>query len=259
MENLVILTNFEQEFLLRAIESGLHVHKLRQFFLWTQGQFQALLPHQVMVCIQFGPVDEVLEVECLHSTLMEQKSIERLCNAFDGLVIRMARHYRGHVRLPFAIGDQSSANEFSDELEEFELHNVLLHGTERLRGGSSFFALFRLPHSPTLRDAFFIELLLPHLHLAFMRLVSGAVESTAITDRLHGLTVREIEVLTWLTEGKSNQEIGAILTVSPHTVKNHLQKIYKKLKVQNRVQAVSRGHAMRILAIGSWGSVVVAR
>jgi len=49
--------------------------------------------------------------------------------------------------------------------------------------------------------------------------------------------------------GKSNIEIGTILTISPLTVKNHVQKILRKLNVQNRTQAVGRALALRILSI----------
>ena len=58
MEQLVILSKLEQEYLLHAIEAALPLQDLRQFFLWTQGQLQALLPHQLMVCLQFGAHDE---------------------------------------------------------------------------------------------------------------------------------------------------------------------------------------------------------
>ena len=45
MEQAVILSKREQEYLLGAIEASLAVRELRSYFLWTQGQLQALLPH----------------------------------------------------------------------------------------------------------------------------------------------------------------------------------------------------------------------
>jgi DNA-binding CsgD family transcriptional regulator len=61
------------------------------------------------------------------------------------------------------------------------------------------------------------------------------------------LTSREIEILKWLYHGKSNIEIGMILTISPLTAKNHVQKILRKLNVLNRTQAVGKALALRIL------------
>lgn len=53
------------------------------------------------------------------------------------------------------------------------------------------------------------------------------------------LTPREAEVLLWLARGKSNRDIGEILSVSPRTVDKHLEQIYVKLGVENRAAAVA--------------------
>jgi DNA-binding CsgD family transcriptional regulator len=53
-----------------------------------------------------------------------------------------------------------------------------------------------------------------------------------------GLTPRERDVLTWLSEGKSNGEIAMILQISAHTVKHHVEKIFAKLGVENRQSAM---------------------
>jgi transcriptional regulator EpsA len=53
------------------------------------------------------------------------------------------------------------------------------------------------------------------------------------------LTQREIEILEWIALGKTNPEIGSILNVSLFTVKNHIQRIFRKLNVSNRAQAVA--------------------
>ena len=59
------------------------------------------------------------------------------------------------------------------------------------------------------------------------------------------LSGREMEILYWVGEGKSNDEAGQILGISGVTVKNHLQRIYQALGVSNRAQAVARGMALR--------------
>jgi DNA-binding CsgD family transcriptional regulator len=52
--------------------------------------------------------------------------------------------------------------------------------------------------------------------------------------------MRELEIMDWVRKGKTNQEIGMILNISVFTVKNHLQRVFKKLDVLNRAQAVAR-------------------
>jgi LuxR family maltose regulon positive regulatory protein len=54
------------------------------------------------------------------------------------------------------------------------------------------------------------------------------------------LSRREIEILPLLGEGMSNKEIAARLHVSPVTIKTHLQNIYRKLNVRNRVEALKK-------------------
>lgn len=51
------------------------------------------------------------------------------------------------------------------------------------------------------------------------------------------ITEREAEVLLWIARGKTNREIGTILTMSPRTVNKHLEQIFKKLYVENRTTA----------------------
>jgi DNA-binding response OmpR family regulator/DNA-binding CsgD family transcriptional regulator len=60
------------------------------------------------------------------------------------------------------------------------------------------------------------------------------------------LTTRESEVLLWISRGKSNREIGEILSISPRTVNKHLEQIFVKLGVENRASAAAR--AVRTLA-----------
>ena len=55
------------------------------------------------------------------------------------------------------------------------------------------------------------------------------------------LTEREMNVLYWLVLGLTNKEISEKLHISVHTTKAHLESIYEKLNVSNRIQAVVKG------------------
>lgn len=52
-----------------------------------------------------------------------------------------------------------------------------------------------------------------------------------------GLTAREAEVLYWLTLGKTNRDISAILLLSVRTVNKHLEQVFQKMGVDNRTSA----------------------
>lgn len=58
-----------------------------------------------------------------------------------------------------------------------------------------------------------------------------------------GLTDRESEILAWVARGKTNQEIAALLVLSPHTVRKHLENAFDKLRVHTRAAAVARAFA----------------
>jgi len=51
------------------------------------------------------------------------------------------------------------------------------------------------------------------------------------------LTQRQVEILSMIAIGATNQEISKKLYISPNTVKNHLYNIFKKINVSNRIQA----------------------
>lgn len=54
-----------------------------------------------------------------------------------------------------------------------------------------------------------------------------------------GLTLREAEILMWISRGKTNKEVGLILESSHRTVNKHLEHIYEKLGVATRAAAVA--------------------
>lgn len=61
------------------------------------------------------------------------------------------------------------------------------------------------------------------------------------------LSQRETEILTLLAKGISFADIGQILSISPHTVTAHIKKIYRKLQVHSRGEAVYEASCMGIL------------
>ncbi len=64
---------------------------------------------------------------------------------------------------------------------------------------------------------------------------------TVIVDNAYDLSDRENDVYQLIAEGKSNKEIGDILNISEKTVKNHVSRVFRKLGVYDRTQAVVKG------------------
>ena len=63
------------------------------------------------------------------------------------------------------------------------------------------------------------------------------------------LTAREIEVLTALRDGLSNKAAARRLGISPHTVKFHIESLFKKLGAASRAEAVAKGLKHQIVEI----------
>lgn len=263
----VILSKLEQEYLLGAIEAALPIDHPRRLFLWAQGQLQALLPHQALVCLQLDGDGQVREVQCLYGAVLERGALERLAGADGGLAGQLAQLWRGGPARPAILETDPApdspapqrlaplrpallaAHRHSTDGNLFA--NVLVHGSGALPGGATFFALFGMPYRPGPRHAYFLELLLPHLHMALLRIIAsrGVADTVARPAPEAGRPVsrREVEILRWVREGKNNEEIGRILGISGWTVKNHLQRIYKTMGVSNRAQAVAQAMALRLL------------
>ena len=62
-----------------------------------------------------------------------------------------------------------------------------------------------------------------------------------------GISEREYDVLMLLAEGLSNKEIAQRLFVSPNTVKTHLARLYEKLEVSRRTQAINKAKDLHII------------
>jgi DNA-binding CsgD family transcriptional regulator len=88
----------------------------------------------------------------------------------------------------------------------------------------------------TERDRSILELLRPSL----IRIHRAAARRRMSSPVVATLTKREREILGWIARGKTSREIAAVLVVSPHTVRKHIEHILEKLDVRTRSAAVAR-------------------
>lgn len=78
----------------------------------------------------------------------------------------------------------------------------------------------------------------------------GAGEPFTVNEKAKdslGISEREFEVLELLAAGRSNKEIANQLSVSPNTVKTHVAKLYSKLEVSRRTEAILRARELGML------------
>ncbi len=63
------------------------------------------------------------------------------------------------------------------------------------------------------------------------------------------LTKRELEILSLILEGHPSKKVAEMLFVSKRTVDFHLDNIYEKLQVSNRMQAIKRASSLGLLEV----------
>ena len=107
------------------------------------------------------------------------------------------------------------------------------------RGGHDCMYIFSVSQFYDDFDPMLLDLMMPHIDAALRRVKCLGPRCDSDTE-FDGavLSDREHEVLNWVSEGKSNEEIGTILGISRNTVKNHLKRIFAKMGVTARSQAV---------------------
>ena len=128
-----------------------------------------------------------------------------------------------------------------------EITNILGHGSRDLRSKEDCLYLFIGKNSDKNSSQMMnikkiVELLdapLRRIHYPAIKSVKNNVGADRRKLKSDLLSERENDVMTWVVNGKSNLDIALILNISVYTVKNHIYKIYKKLNVSNRAQAVS--------------------
>lgn len=78
--------------------------------------------------------------------------------------------------------------------------------------------------------------------------LAGELASGKATERLVALTQREREVLRLLADGKDYGQIGAVLFISPETVRTHVRKAMNRLEADTRTQAVATALRQALIA-----------
>lgn len=235
------LSPMEMEFFLTAIETSARIRNRSQFYLWSQGGLQNFIPHQTLIACLGTPGSKLAHTEISTCCVFDPQQEHKLCCGEDSLIAVLTQEWEETGRHPLVVlaangpaGEALAAHGFS---------SALCHGSQSLnQQGASFFVFLEIANRPVKRLGYMLELFMPHLHMALMNL-SHAENPGAAGEKFipvqASLSNREDDVLQWIRAGKTNYEIGIILDISPLTVKNHVQKILRKLNVSNRAQAAA--------------------
>lgn len=262
--------------LMRFLEAAPLVQRRHQFFVWTQSQLQPLVPHQVLVCGAWQRQRRAVVLDAFHSVVLPAPVLDQLIDADGPLLAALTAHWvegRGRSRALDLARLDGAAGQAAQPLRTLlgDSH-LLVHGVARPQRPAEIESLFVFGGLGSLdagagatlaRRAAWLDLVLPFLHSTWLRVTATELElqrpggppPPALQDKPRApgvaprgsVTERERQILGWVQEGKSNHQIATVLGISPLTVKNHVQKILRKLGASNRAQAVSRAMALGAL------------
>lgn len=255
VNDLVTLDSVDAERLLYAIDTSLKVYRRHQFFLWVQGGLQSFLPHHTLVCA-FGDLSGArYKVEVFSSQEIDQTFVDDIGHPTEGLLSKLIVEWQRLGHTPSIIQAGTATNgEHATLIPELRRHDVsciAAHGSYDFSGtAGAYFAFLRVPEPVSPRLRYMLEVFVPYLRMALIRVVgseAGADAGQQASPKTL-LSAREIEVLQLLHEGRTNHEIGQHLDISPLTVKNHVQKILRKLNASNRTAAAAKAIEYRLVA-----------
>lgn len=246
-----------------------------------QGPLRAILPHG---CSAYGlcrpSTDTVLRVQNID---FPAGFVQGHAQAGASLASPLAAQWKreGRVSHLAAGGGTAAAGQamtrsalfeaWHERLRAYGLRSITAHGaTDHARDLSSYFAFGNTGQELSERDRTLVSIIVPHLHNALLALPQPAPAAAAVAiqapvaapDSASGdarpeppaglvpghLSGREVEVLKWVQVGKTNYEIGLILSISEFTVKNHMQRILNKLNASNRAHAISKATHVGLIA-----------
>lgn len=239
---------------LGVIQEALKIQSHADLFHWLQGDLQTYLPHEILLATWSIPGTDSLEVDVI-SALPGMRTAD-VVSADMMLFLKnlLARWKNGGYQL-FCLRNErgftldfNKANTPGSVSASFKrMRSSVVHGIKDERGQNHIlYVVFSPSLSPARSVHYYFKLLLPHVDTALRQLTPLRLQpnlcSAAKPYVEFGLSLREREIMDWVRAGKTNEIIGVILDISPFTVKNHLKRIFRKLDVSNRAQAVSKIH-----------------
>lgn len=243
-----------------AISESLRVSQHSHLFNWLQGAFQYLLAHEVMIYGIKTSDGDSYEYEYLTSSrYFDEQKFHEAIRQDEGMANQILALWQQDA-LPLLVSSVLNPDDFANcavlnidetRLKQSELTQMIAHGFGDQHSKISTFVIFaRLSKQPCASLAHLLELIMPHLHCALVR-VAGSKNNYAqdIRKKANKITSRESEILHWMHLGKTNWEISSILDISPLTVKNHVQNILRKLDVRNRGQAAIKAAKIGLVRI----------
>ncbi len=229
---------------------------------WLQGDVQQHLPHDILVAA-WGDFHLGLIHYDVVSALPGVRSENAAVESITPLLATWFKRWISVDRKPLVVHCGQAGFLWEGALVDLAItaamrgmRSALVHGISDQRGRHDcLYVWFNSQAQRHSKERIALKYLLPYVDCALRqvdllphqypagRLNEAAPAVTAIhptnADTGAALNELEVDIMKWASLGKTNSEISSILDVSSFTVKNHMQRIFRKLDVFSRAQAIS--------------------
>ena len=251
MDNMTQNKHWEKIF--SVIQTSYAIENHLEFFSWLQNGVNEFLPHDVLIAcwgdFEKNSVKSKLNYDVASNLSdINTQTIFDANNGYDVCMLHLHQLWLDNNRCWFVINNldhHQVESQFQIILPKNlnQLNSLMVYGVSDVRGSNVclyvFFSeekVFDVPNSV-------MGLIMPHIDnvlrkIQHLKPLKTPTESAIILDGT-GLSVRELEIIHWIKSGKTNQEIATILDISQNTVKSHLKRVFQKMNVTRRAQAVA--------------------
>ena len=242
----------------RVVTRSVDVRSHFDVLAWLQGDMQRYLPHDILIAA-WGSFQQGNIQHDIISPLAGVRSQNSNLEAITPLLLALFERWNQFGKKPFALNagesgfllqDSGLKNTVGTALQK--MRSAMVHGVTDERGSHDcVYVIFSSKENFGEPERGAMAVVLPYIDTALRQvthlpnrsnghMLSTVVAAQKAASRHYLLSERETEVLHWVAMGKTNPEIASILEISSFTVKNHIQRVFKKLDVTNRAQAVSK-------------------
>lgn len=153
----------------------------------------------------------------------------------------------GHMMTWTEAASKSNFSEAERDFLEMARHFGLINGWSMPLWGpkvQNAYAAIGFPTTdlPSKSEMVVLRMTLQAAHERICECVRMSIDAPSLSNR-------ELEVLTWVAQGKSNSDIASILTISPDTVATYIRRIFAKLNCHDRIGATVKALQLRLISL----------
>jgi transcriptional regulator EpsA len=242
------------ESVISVIENAHHIKRHVEFFTWLQTDVSKLIPHEILLSVWGDFKSQASEHHSLHYDLasgikgVDTRAFMATTKEANRCMTHLHHLWLANNRRWFAL-NYFANTEFDCEFRKIfhdlplGVNSLLVYGVSDMRGGNDCLYVFFSKQEKLSIDSAVLQCLMPHIDHVLRKIqhldYPEHISEPEYRFNMLRLTERELEVIDWIKAGKTNQEIAAILEISLNTVKSHIKRIFQKLNVSKRAQAVA--------------------